>query len=588
MSALPCRQAGKGRFCFRPAFYAGLAERGHTMPSSSHSDTDTHSPGTGSLLNKLAQPSGGWSRLAVKLCEVEKKCCFSTEDALGECRKLSSHVLYLIFPEPGRVRFRINEGYAVLFVPSAVVCEPGDAVDFHAEGSGESVVWELRCEISWEHSATDGDVLRESREAVRPYEVFALPDLRMEPLCRALEEGWRGDELERFRCQALFQEMVYVLLRQVRAASARDPRSAVAATKSYMDRYYRDPLTVERLANMSGVSQGYFMQLFKDMYGSSPIDYISERRIEEARHTLRRLPDMPLHEVAKTVGYDDEGYFSRRFRQKVGLSPNAYRKSRGFKAIALNYHTIGYLLALQIIPSGARLDPRYVREYHDRYYADIALHLHSMPDDDAVNRALARHEPDMIMVRDNTDAAYVAWLQKLTDVLVLPWNPSVHWRALFQLTATFLRKETQAERWLLQYEREAERVRRQIPLSVQRDTLLILSATESGLFLVGGRHAGAVLYGDIGLEPAFATQEALQTLEPERLEAIGADRILILADSGAEAQRHLAELVRSSGWGGLDAVRNRKIHRSNRGLWFEYTPHAHLWSLDAAARLFGR
>ncbi|MDF2723338.1 MAG: ABC-type Fe3+-hydroxamate transport system, periplasmic binding protein, partial [Paenibacillus sp.] len=295
---------------------------------------------------------------------------------------------------------------------------------------------------------------------------------------------------------------------------------------------------------------------------------------------------MPLREIARQAGYDDEGYFSRRFRQKIGLSPAAYRTNNKFKAVALNYHTIGHLLALQMIPSAARLDPRYVRQYYERYHADVELHLDHLPDEESTRQMLIGHKPDVIVVRDNTDPVYVEQLKRLASVIVLPWNPSVLWRDLFRITAASLHKEELAERWLLQYERHADHVRARIPLGVRRESLLILSATETGVFVVGDRFAGAVLYEDIGMTPAFLPPAPISPLEPEKLESIAANRILLLADDSSAARAHRNRLIQHPVWSKLTAVREQKVFMVNRGLWFEYTPHAHLWSLNAAAALF--
>ncbi|MFB9278415.1 helix-turn-helix domain-containing protein [Cohnella cellulosilytica] len=534
------------------------------------------------ILNALSMSSDPSAGLVVQLKAVKRRSGHARQE--DKPRELNEYAMYVVRPSQEGVQLWINGNKKTLGGLSAIVCEPGDETRFETAGSEESPLWEFRFEMNWESSSAAAE---EDSPDIADRLIVPLTDYRMERLCRTAEACWNGDALERLRCQSLFLEMLYGLFRQARETSRQNTHSAVFATKEYMDRHFREKLTIEQLANMTGTSQGYFMQMFKTTYGCSPIEYIAQCRIDEARRLLRRMPEMPLREVAGSVGYDDEGYFSRRFRQKLGVSPNAYRKCGGFKAVAMDYHTIGHLLALQMIPSAARLDPKYVREYYERYHGDVELHLDRLKDDESVRRMLIEHRPDLIVVRDNTAPDTVAELRRLASVLVLPWNPSVQWRELFRLTAACLHQETQAERWLLQYDRQAESVRRRIPITVRRDTLAILAVNETGIFIVGNRHVGAVLYQDLGLTPADLPSEPMRKVDPEQLETMEADRLMLLVDNGPAARRMMDDLVRRPAWNGLRAVRNRKVHLVDRGLWFEYTPHAHYWSLSAAARLFG-
>ncbi len=547
------------------------------------SDISGSGQAASSVIEALAHTVGDWRGLSTHLEEMEKAVLPAEQEATAAGRLADGRVLYIIVPDRGQVHFVINEEQTPLRLASAVVCEPGDMVAWHMPGGGAATVWRFRFALTWE-GGPDADNGQEGSGRSRMF--LPAADFRIRSLYHAIEQGWRQHALEQFRCQSLFAELLYILIRQQHEASREDSQAAIAATKRYMERRYMDKLTIEQLAHRTDMSQGYFLQQFKKIYGTSPIEYITECRIAAARDILRQSPAMPLGDVAKSVGYDDEGYFSRRFRQKLGISPVAYKKNSELKVIALNYHTIGHLLALQIIPSGAILDPRYVWDYYEQYNADVDLHLHSMPDEETVIRELARHRPDLIVLRDNTNPIYVAQLRQAASVLLLPWNADVQWRELFVLSASFLNKEAQAERWLGQYERKVDAVKRKLPAAVRRDTLLVVSASDYGLFIVGDRHAGSVLYQDLDLTPACPTAEAMQPTTPETLGTIPADRVLIISDSGPAAERQLAELANCPTWQQSGAVRNRKVHRVQRGLWFEYTPHAHLWSLDAAARLF--
>jgi two-component system response regulator YesN len=60
--------------------------------------------------------------------------------------------------------------------------------------------------------------------------------------------------------------------------------------------------------------------------GESFSEFLLNRRIELAKEVLRDLT-LNITEVARKVGYDDPGYFARRFRRKTGMSPREWRET---------------------------------------------------------------------------------------------------------------------------------------------------------------------------------------------------------------------------------------------------------------------
>ena len=67
--------------------------------------------------------------------------------------------------------------------------------------------------------------------------------------------------------------------------------------------------------------------MFKAMSGLSLRAYINALRIRDAVVYLENT-DMPISEIAYTLGYEDSKYFSTVFLREKGCSPSAYRKRR--------------------------------------------------------------------------------------------------------------------------------------------------------------------------------------------------------------------------------------------------------------------
>ncbi|TLS51897.1 helix-turn-helix domain-containing protein [Paenibacillus antri] len=95
----------------------------------------------------------------------------------------------------------------------------------------------------------------------------------------------------------------------------------------YMERSFKNNITIEELAGICHLTPSYVIRLFKQTFGATPIQYLQELRLKAAISYLGTT-DMPIQDIAETTGFANLHYFSRMFKQKVGESPTAWRKRR--------------------------------------------------------------------------------------------------------------------------------------------------------------------------------------------------------------------------------------------------------------------
>jgi AraC-like DNA-binding protein len=81
------------------------------------------------------------------------------------------------------------------------------------------------------------------------------------------------------------------------------------------------PLHLQR----SGVSESHFRRTFHRYLGRSPQAYLTERRLEIARHLLENT-DQTVEEIAQGIGFESLAHFTRLFRSVVGMPPGRYRQ----------------------------------------------------------------------------------------------------------------------------------------------------------------------------------------------------------------------------------------------------------------------
>ncbi len=121
----------------------------------------------------------------------------------------------------------------------------------------------------------------------------------------------------------LLMTVLSQLGKQILPAAGQSDR--LAACAAYLVRHYRESVTVEELAEMCHLSRSRFLFLFKSRYGLAPMAYQKQLRIDGCKQLLAST-QLPVGEVGRQSGYEDPLYFSRIFRQTVGLSPRAYRE----------------------------------------------------------------------------------------------------------------------------------------------------------------------------------------------------------------------------------------------------------------------
>lgn len=94
--------------------------------------------------------------------------------------------------------------------------------------------------------------------------------------------------------------------------------------KDRMDAASHEAWPVQRLAEVSGVSEAHFARSFRQAFGIPPHRYLLTRRIEQAT-TLLRDTNLPITEIAFATGWESLGTFGRIFRDITGMSPSAVR-----------------------------------------------------------------------------------------------------------------------------------------------------------------------------------------------------------------------------------------------------------------------
>ena len=94
--------------------------------------------------------------------------------------------------------------------------------------------------------------------------------------------------------------------------------------KRYMDNHFEKKLTINELAAKINVGKGHVIRNFKRHVGTTPYEYLLNRRIDKAKVLLRNT-SLTIGEIADRLSFVDQYYFSNFFKKRTKKSPSAYR-----------------------------------------------------------------------------------------------------------------------------------------------------------------------------------------------------------------------------------------------------------------------
>jgi len=96
--------------------------------------------------------------------------------------------------------------------------------------------------------------------------------------------------------------------------------------EKYISTNLSQPVSLQCVCDLFGISQPYLSRLFRKHKNLSFNEFLTHKRIDEAKRLLDENCEMLLKDIAEIVGYPDQHYFSRIFKAITGLSPSEYKR----------------------------------------------------------------------------------------------------------------------------------------------------------------------------------------------------------------------------------------------------------------------
>lgn len=152
---------------------------------------------------------------------------------------------------------------------------------------------------------------------------------------RILSESTRQEPYYYSMISGYLTEMLVRIVRERLGASTQAPETEplrverfkgvdVAALMQYINFNYSRIICLEDLSALAGVNRTALIGIFKELYGTTPLQYINRIRLMKAKELLANT-DASIGEIAELVGFQSIHYFSRFFKAKENCSPMEFR-----------------------------------------------------------------------------------------------------------------------------------------------------------------------------------------------------------------------------------------------------------------------
>ncbi len=115
-------------------------------------------------------------------------------------------------------------------------------------------------------------------------------------------------------------------------------KEAIRAGLDYIREHYREKCTLKEIAAHAGRSPIYFHDVFSEIMGLTPYEYIAQLRLEEAKRLLL-MTDQDPADIAENIGFCSQSYFNFVFKKAVGTTPLNFRRAASGEYIEVEQKT---------------------------------------------------------------------------------------------------------------------------------------------------------------------------------------------------------------------------------------------------------
>ncbi|WP_051128171.1 helix-turn-helix domain-containing protein [Paenibacillus sp. HW567] len=371
------------------------------------------------------------------------------------------------------------------------------------------------------------------------------------------------------------QALVYELLKHIYREQPHGDHSmgeGLLRSVTYMQEHYNEMITRNQLAQIAGVSPWYYSRKFNERYGVAPLSYLSQYRVYRAQEQLL-LTSATSQKVARQVGFEDVHYFSRRFKQFTGVSPRNYVQTLSQrKMVVLNPLCAEIMIELGVIPHAVVVPPLLLAEHQREQFIHHQVEILDTPQFNLDVERISHAEPELIIGTFITENKK----QKLHTIAPIIADMPSNLEAQLNALAALFRKDKEARSIREHLDHQLDEARKQLDSLIHSVTVMVLRIEPFGYRYMGGCSNGMsnVLYGQLQLtlpEPLRTGKAWFNSCSVELLGNANPDYLFVekRVMEHFDAEEQIRELMESSEWRQLKAVKNNRVFYIDTRLWVD-------------------
>ncbi|WP_187274519.1 helix-turn-helix domain-containing protein [Paenibacillus sp. N3.4] len=507
--------------------------------------------------------------------------------------KVRHHTLLFFVKTRGQLQIEQDEVH-ILGGRTLILLLPGEnAETLNLSGNDSSLIYKLEFDL---FRIAENTSIRKvyDRELSFPKRGLLQVDLLVfQRKMQLLASAYGSSSVrEHLRQQYVYELLEMILKDQPELPTVpKDADASLQLTIQYMQDAYHMDIHLDKLAGIAGMHPAYYSQRFKQKMNKTPIEFLTQVRMNKAKEMLL-LSTPKIRDVAGLVGYRDEFYFSRRFKESSGYAPTQYSYERISNIVSLSYPYTDHLLTLGIIPSAAQF-------YHESQISQVSkslrLPFHATDAWEISRQAFLDAEPSLIVCKENVVLKAREHIGDIAPIISIPWTTLDVFDHLEEIGQLVGRRH-KAKEWIQLHTYKAEQARKRIRKTFGSPTLAICRMTNKGLRLYGARNVGHIFYRSLQLTPPSRIAREMNkhregtrfnwlAVTPEEMSQYESDYIIFLYPAGQDAAKLRQQMTTDPVWLSYPSIRQGRYFFLQWEEWMVYAPQSIEQLLNQAVSL---
>lgn len=160
-------------------------------------------------------------------------------------------------------------------------------------------------------------VHRDDNEVIRPYLDLLLAE--------ADQKTPNTDDITRRLVEIILIHVLSTNLINIKNSAHNKNYHEIIIAQNFLRTNFNRNISLEDLAELTGINKFYLIRVFKQQVGMSPIDFLIRVRMEEAQRLLIES-NMAVSDISLVVGFQSPSHFSKTFREMNNCTPSQYRR----------------------------------------------------------------------------------------------------------------------------------------------------------------------------------------------------------------------------------------------------------------------